>query len=54
MKSPFLLEGVMTDFFVGCRSEVDDVKKKLTVLAPNPGRLPKRFLVLASQKWMET
>ncbi|KAJ3358000.1 hypothetical protein HDU83_000057 [Entophlyctis luteolus] len=34
-------------------SEVDDVKKKLTVLAPNPGRLPKKYMVMGSLKWVE-
>ncbi|KAJ3298078.1 hypothetical protein HK104_011191 [Borealophlyctis nickersoniae] len=35
-------------------SEVDEDKKKLTVLAPNPVRLPRRYLIMAAQKWMET
>ncbi|TPX65304.1 hypothetical protein SpCBS45565_g05299 [Spizellomyces sp. 'palustris'] len=34
-------------------SEVEEDKQKMTVLAPNPGRLPRRFLVMASLKWME-
>ncbi|KAI9208130.1 Pre-mRNA cleavage complex II protein Clp1-domain-containing protein [Polychytrium aggregatum] len=34
-------------------SEVDEVRKKLTVLAPMPGRLPKKYFVLGSLKWIE-
>lgn len=35
-------------------SEVDDKKRKLTVLGPNPSRLPKTFMVMGSLKWMDT
>ena len=35
-------------------SEVDDKKKKLTVLGPNPSRLPKTFMVMGSLKWMDS
>ncbi|KAI9094124.1 Pre-mRNA cleavage complex II protein Clp1-domain-containing protein [Phlyctochytrium arcticum] len=35
-------------------SEVDDKNSKMTVLAPNPGRLPRRYLLMGSLKWMET
>ena len=35
-------------------SEVDDKKRKLTVLGPNPSRLPKTFLMMGSLKWMDT
>ncbi|KAJ3404465.1 hypothetical protein HDU80_002811 [Chytriomyces hyalinus] len=34
-------------------SEVDDFKKKLTVLAPNPGRLPRKYLLMGALKWVE-
>ncbi|KAJ3331046.1 hypothetical protein HDU76_004213 [Blyttiomyces sp. JEL0837] len=35
-------------------SEVDDIKNKLNVLAPNPGRLPKKYMLMGSLKWLET
>ncbi|KAJ3291651.1 hypothetical protein HDU79_002162 [Rhizoclosmatium sp. JEL0117] len=35
-------------------SEVDDKKHKLTILTPNPGRLPKKYMVMGSLKWVET
>ncbi|KAJ3014404.1 hypothetical protein HKX48_005182 [Thoreauomyces humboldtii] len=35
-------------------SEVDEQKSHLTVLAPNPGRLPRRYMIMATLKWMET
>ncbi|KAI8589633.1 Pre-mRNA cleavage complex II protein Clp1-domain-containing protein [Geranomyces variabilis] len=35
-------------------SDVDEDKKKMTVLAPNPGRLPRRYMLMAAMKWMET
>jgi polyribonucleotide 5'-hydroxyl-kinase len=34
-------------------SEVDDKKRKMTILSPNPGRLPKTFLIMGSLKWMD-
>ena len=34
-------------------SEVDDEKRKMTVLCPNPGRLPKKYLIMGALKWME-
>lgn len=33
--------------------EVDEVKQTLTVLAPCPGTLPSKFLLLSSLKWIE-
>ncbi|KAI8920096.1 Pre-mRNA cleavage complex II protein Clp1-domain-containing protein [Powellomyces hirtus] len=35
-------------------SEVDEEKAKMTVLAPNPGRLPRQYMIMAALKWMET
>ncbi|KAJ3044466.1 hypothetical protein HDV00_001893 [Rhizophlyctis rosea] len=35
-------------------NEVDETKNKLNILIPNPGRLPKRYLIMGAQKWMET
>ncbi|KAF9898770.1 Cleavage polyadenylation factor subunit clp1 [Lobosporangium transversale] len=34
-------------------SEIHDVRKKMTVLSPCPGRIPKRFWWLGSLKWAE-
>jgi polyribonucleotide 5'-hydroxyl-kinase len=34
-------------------SEVDEDKRRMTVLSPNPGKLPKTFLVMGSLKWMD-
>jgi polyribonucleotide 5'-hydroxyl-kinase len=34
-------------------SEVDEKKKRLTVLAPNPGKLPKKYLWLGTLRWVE-
>jgi polyribonucleotide 5'-hydroxyl-kinase len=34
-------------------SEVNDKKRKMTVLAPNPSRLPKNFFVMGTLKWMD-
>ncbi|KAI9350601.1 hypothetical protein DFJ73DRAFT_795906 [Zopfochytrium polystomum] len=34
-------------------SEVDETKHKMTVLSPHPGRLPKKYLVMGSLKWLE-
>ncbi|KAI8851917.1 Pre-mRNA cleavage complex II protein Clp1-domain-containing protein [Chytridium lagenaria] len=35
-------------------SEVDDAKHKATILTPNPGRLPKKYMIMGSLKWVET
>ncbi|KAJ3407115.1 Cleavage polyadenylation factor subunit clp1 [Chytridiales sp. JEL 0842] len=35
-------------------SEVDESKNKLTLIAPNPGRLPKKYILMGSLKWMES
>ncbi|KAJ3056160.1 hypothetical protein HK097_007884 [Rhizophlyctis rosea] len=35
-------------------NEVDEAKQKLNILVPNPGRLPKHYMILGAQKWMET
>jgi polyribonucleotide 5'-hydroxyl-kinase len=34
-------------------SEVDEKKRKMTILCPNPGRLPKCYLIMGSLKWMD-
>lgn len=34
-------------------SEVHDIRKKITVLSPCPGRIPKKFWWLGSLKWAE-
>ncbi|KAI8924444.1 Pre-mRNA cleavage complex II protein Clp1-domain-containing protein [Entophlyctis helioformis] len=34
-------------------AEVNDTKRKMTVLSPNPGRLPKTFLLMGTLKWMD-
>lgn len=35
-------------------SEVDEKKRKLTVLSPTPGRGQRRFIVMGALKWLET
>ncbi|KAI9017058.1 Pre-mRNA cleavage complex II protein Clp1-domain-containing protein [Gaertneriomyces semiglobifer] len=35
-------------------SEVDETRKRMTILAPNPGKLPKRYLIMGGLKWLET
>ncbi|KAJ3269429.1 hypothetical protein HDV01_001427 [Terramyces sp. JEL0728] len=35
-------------------SEVDEVKRKMTVLGPNPGRLPKTFFIMGELKWLDS
>ena len=35
-------------------SEVDDTKRKMTILSPNPGRLPKTFFVVGALKWLDS
>ncbi|KAI9333142.1 Pre-mRNA cleavage complex II protein Clp1-domain-containing protein [Obelidium mucronatum] len=43
--------------FVYVSEVVDDDKRKkktVTVLTPNPGRLPKKYLVMGALKWVET
>jgi polyribonucleotide 5'-hydroxyl-kinase len=34
-------------------SEVDDKKRKLTVLSPNACRLPKTYMIMGTLKWMD-
>lgn len=34
-------------------SEVDDTKRKMNVLCPNPGRLPKTFYLVGNLKWLD-
>lgn len=36
-----------------CRSSVDEKRKRIHLLMPNPGRLPKRFLWMGSLRWTE-
>ncbi|KAG1054862.1 hypothetical protein G6F43_003150 [Rhizopus delemar] len=35
-------------------SDVNEEKRKLTILSPSPGRLPKQHLLMGSFKWMES
>ncbi|KAI8089895.1 Pre-mRNA cleavage complex II protein Clp1-domain-containing protein [Halteromyces radiatus] len=35
-------------------SDVNEDKKKMTVLSPSPGRLPRRHVLMGAFKWMET
>lgn len=35
-------------------SEISEDKKRMTVLCPAPGKLPKPFLLLGEAKWIET
>ncbi|SAM09369.1 hypothetical protein [Absidia glauca] len=35
-------------------SDVNDEKKKMTILSPSPGRLPRRHVLMGAFKWMET
>ncbi|KAI8334497.1 Pre-mRNA cleavage complex II Clp1 [Blakeslea trispora] len=35
-------------------SDVDEEKRKVTILSPSPGRLPKKHLLMGSFKWMES
>jgi polyribonucleotide 5'-hydroxyl-kinase len=35
-------------------SEVDDNKRKMTILSPNPGRLPKTFYIVGALKWLDS
>ncbi|CAO3627356.1 unnamed protein product [Cunninghamella blakesleeana] len=35
-------------------SDVNDEKKKITVLSPSPGRLPRKHVLMGAFKWMET
>ncbi|KAH6588784.1 hypothetical protein BASA50_010490 [Batrachochytrium salamandrivorans] len=34
-------------------SEVEDERRKMTVLAPSPGKIPKQFLIMGTLKWMD-
>ncbi|OZJ04616.1 hypothetical protein BZG36_02036 [Bifiguratus adelaidae] len=34
-------------------SAVDEIKRKVTILSPAPGRLPKKYLIMGSFKWLE-
>jgi polyribonucleotide 5'-hydroxyl-kinase len=34
-------------------SEVDDVKRKMVILSPTPGKLPPNFMLMGSLKWMD-
>ena len=36
------------------RSAIDTVKKKVTLLSPLPGRLPRKTLLLASLDWQDS
>ncbi|KAI8877110.1 Clp1-domain-containing protein [Backusella circina FSU 941] len=47
-----LLERNVTGFIY--ISDVDEEKRKVTILSPSPGRLPKTHLLMGSFKWMES
>ncbi|KAJ3306620.1 Cleavage polyadenylation factor subunit clp1 [Kappamyces sp. JEL0829] len=34
-------------------SEIDDSKRKMTILSPSPGRLPKTFFINGALKWLD-
>jgi hypothetical protein len=34
-------------------SELNDKSRKLTILSPNPSRLPKHFFLMGTLKWMD-
>ncbi|KAG0049992.1 hypothetical protein BGZ83_005199 [Gryganskiella cystojenkinii] len=51
MQEPEILETNLAGFIYV--SEVHDVRKKLTVLSPCPGRIPKKFWWLGTLKWAE-
>ncbi|KAL2915818.1 Cleavage polyadenylation factor subunit clp1 [Polyrhizophydium stewartii] len=50
-ESQVLLESNVAGFIY--ISEVEDYKRKMTVLSPTPGRLPKTFLIMGALKWMD-
>lgn len=51
MQEPEILETNLAGFIYV--SEVHESRKKLTVLSPCPGRIPKKFWWLGSLKWAE-
>ncbi|GJJ71306.1 polyribonucleotide 5'-hydroxyl-kinase [Entomortierella parvispora] len=51
MQEPEILETNLAGFIYV--SEVHEARKKLTVLSPCPGRIPKKFWWLGSLKWAE-
>ncbi|KAJ3115438.1 hypothetical protein HDU96_000674 [Phlyctochytrium bullatum] len=51
-ETSLMLDNSLTGFIYV--SEVDDVKHKVTVLTPNPGKLPKKYMMMATLKWIET
>ena len=34
-------------------NDVDETKKKMTVLTPKLGKLPKKFILMGGLKWLE-
>lgn len=36
------------------RSAIDENKRKMTILSPSPGRLPRKHLIMGALKWIET
>ncbi|KAG0368283.1 Pre-mRNA cleavage complex II protein Clp1-domain-containing protein [Gamsiella multidivaricata] len=51
MKEPEILETNLAGFVYV--SEIHETRKKITVLSPCPGRIPKKFWWLGSLKWAE-
>lgn len=35
-------------------SQVDETRRKLTILTPNPGRLQKTFMIMGALKWLDS
>lgn len=35
-------------------AEVDEERKKMTILSPSPGKLPFIYLIMGNLKWMDT
>ncbi|KAK6098749.1 Cleavage polyadenylation factor subunit clp1 [Batrachochytrium dendrobatidis] len=50
-ESQTLLESNVAGFIY--ISEVEDERRKMTVLAPSPGKIPKQFLIMGTLKWMD-
>ncbi|CAG8509142.1 1408_t:CDS:10 [Ambispora gerdemannii] len=50
-EEPALLEANVSGFLYV--SEIDNVKHKMTILSPCPGRLPKPYALIGGFKWME-
>ena len=51
-ESALLLETNISGFVYV--SEVDEVKRKMTILLPASGKIPKTYLIMGSLKWMDS